>query len=98
LTLRSIKPYGLFIDRWVNLLNKGESEMTGKLIFTTTALALCAHQATANCDTVRMAEPGWTDLALTTGVASVVLEGLGYATESYVLGIPVTCPPRLLHS
>jgi glycine betaine/proline transport system substrate-binding protein len=63
--------------------------MTGKLIFTTTALALCAHQATANCDTVRMAEPGWTDLALTTGVASVVLEGLGYTTESYVLGIPV---------
>ncbi|SFE98519.1 glycine betaine/proline transport system substrate-binding protein [Sulfitobacter brevis] len=63
--------------------------MTGKLIFTTTALVLCAHQATANCDTVRMAEPGWTDLALTTGVASVVLEGLGYTAESDVLGIPV---------
>ncbi len=63
--------------------------MAGKLIFTTTALVLCAHQATANCDTVRMAEPGWTDLAFTTGVASVVLEGLGYAAESDVLGIPV---------
>lgn len=63
--------------------------MARKLIFTTTALVLCAHQAMANCDTVRMAEPGWTDLAFTTGVASVVLEGSGYTTESDVLGIPV---------
>lgn len=52
-------------------------------------LALTAHQAAADCETVRMAEPGWTDLALTTGVASVVLEGLGYTAESDVLGIPV---------
>lgn len=51
--------------------------------------ALTAGQAFADCGTVRMAEPGWTDLALTTGVASVVLEGLGYETESDVLGIPV---------
>ncbi len=63
--------------------------MAGKLICAATALVLSAQQATASCDTVRMAEPGWTDLAFTTGVASVVLEGLGYATESYVLGIPV---------
>ncbi|MES0864510.1 choline ABC transporter substrate-binding protein [Ruegeria sp. SCPT10] len=54
-----------------------------------TVLAVCGHQAAANCDTVRMAEPGWTDLALTTGVASTVLEGLGYTPESDVLGIPV---------
>ena len=45
--------------------------------------------ANANCDIVRMAEPGWTDLALTTGITSVVLEGLGYETKSGVLGIPV---------
>nr|WP_152618482.1 choline ABC transporter substrate-binding protein [Leisingera sp. ANG-Vp] len=52
-------------------------------------LALTAHQVAAGCETVRLAEPGWTDLALTTGVASVVLEGLGYTAESDVLGIPV---------
>lgn len=55
----------------------------------TAALALCAQQAAANCETVRMAEPGWSDLALTTGVASTILEGLGYTAESSVLGIPV---------
>lgn len=53
------------------------------------ALAVSASQAAADCGTVRMAEPGWTDLALTTGVASTILEGLGYEAESDVLGIPV---------
>ena len=50
---------------------------------------IIAGQAAADCGTVRMAEPGWTDLALSTGVASAILEGLGYETESGVLGIPV---------
>ena len=36
-----------------------------------------------------MAEPGWTDIALTTGIARTVLEGLGYSAESDVLGIPI---------
>ncbi len=43
----------------------------------------------ATCHKVRMAEPGWTDLALTTGVASVLLKSLGYAPQSQVLGIEV---------
>ncbi len=60
-----------------------------RLPLTASVIALCAHQAAAGCETVRMAEPGWTDLALTTGVASTVLEGLGYTAESDVLGIPV---------
>lgn len=42
-----------------------------------------------SCATVRMAEPGWSDLAFTTGTASVLLEALGYGAESQVLGIPV---------
>ena len=53
------------------------------------AFSLFSHPVMANCDTVRMAEPGWTDLALTTGIASVVMTGLGYDTDSKVLGIPV---------
>jgi glycine betaine/proline transport system substrate-binding protein len=43
----------------------------------------------ASCKPVRMAEPGWNDLAFTTGVASVILEGLGYAPSSKVLGVDV---------
>ncbi|MBC2835087.1 choline ABC transporter substrate-binding protein [Paragemmobacter straminiformis] len=42
-----------------------------------------------SCATVRLAEPGWNDLALTTGAASVVLEGLGYTVKSDLLGIEV---------
>ena len=33
----------------------------------------------ASCKTVRFAEVGWSDIAATTGMASVVLEGLGPA-------------------
>lgn len=60
------------------------------LLPTVSALALtCALPAYATCSTVRLAEPGWTDLAVTTGVAQVLLEGMGYTTESDILGIPV---------
>ncbi|MCA0920349.1 choline ABC transporter substrate-binding protein [Pseudooceanicola nanhaiensis] len=62
-----------------------------KVLFTAASLTalLSAGAAQAQCDTVRMAEPGWTDLALTTGIASVLLEAMGYETDSKVLGIPV---------
>lgn len=42
-----------------------------------------------SCKPVRMAEPGWNDLAFTTGVASVLLEGLGYEPKSDVLGVEI---------
>jgi glycine betaine/proline transport system substrate-binding protein len=43
----------------------------------------------ASCAKVHMAEPGWNDLAFTTGVASVLLKGLGYTPKSDVLGLEV---------
>ena len=43
----------------------------------------------ASCKTVRLSEPGWNDLAFTTGVASVLLKGLGYTPDSKLLGIEV---------
>ncbi|MDE1173783.1 MAG: choline ABC transporter substrate-binding protein [Parvibaculaceae bacterium] len=49
-----------------------------------------AHAADpASCLPVRMAEPGWNDLALTTGTASVILDALGYKPSSNVLAINV---------
>ncbi len=42
-----------------------------------------------SCRTVRMAEPGWNDLAFTTGVANVILDALGYTPKSDILGINV---------
>lgn len=41
------------------------------------------------CRTVRMAEPGWNDLAFTTGVAQTLLKSLGYEARSDLLGIDI---------
>ncbi|MCM5553727.1 choline ABC transporter substrate-binding protein [Pleomorphomonas sp. NRK KF1] len=57
------------------------------------ALALAGPAFAADgdaCTTVRFADVGWTDIAATTGVASVVLEGLGYQPEVQLLALPVT--------
>lgn len=57
------------------------------------ALALAGPALAADgdaCTTVRFADVGWTDIAATTGVASVVLEGLGYQPEVQLLALPVT--------
>lgn len=57
------------------------------------ALLLSAQAAWSaeadECKTVRMAEPGWNDLAFTTGVANVLFDALGYQPQSSVLGINV---------
>jgi glycine betaine/proline transport system substrate-binding protein len=57
------------------------------------ALGLTAGSALAadpeSCKTVRMAEPGWNDLAFTTGVADVLFDALGYEPKSDILGINV---------
>ena len=45
--------------------------------------------AYADCSLVRLAEPGWTDLALTTAVTQTLLEGMGHETKTDILGIPV---------
>lgn len=60
------------------------------------ALAICATApavAFANdpesCTEVRLAEPGWNDLALTSATAKLVLDALGYKTQSDLLGIEI---------
>ncbi|HWT97042.1 MAG TPA: choline ABC transporter substrate-binding protein [Terriglobales bacterium] len=56
----------------------------------TTGLSVPARAADPTaCAKIHMAEPGWNDLAFTTGVASVLLKGLGYSPKSDVLGLEV---------
>jgi glycine betaine/proline transport system substrate-binding protein len=43
-----------------------------------------------NCKTVRFADVGWTDIQVTTGATSVVLEALGYEPQVSTLSVPVT--------
>ena len=54
-------------------------------------LALPLHAAEdATCKTVRLADVGWSDIAATTGLVSVVLEGMGYKPTVTVASIPIT--------
>lgn len=43
----------------------------------------------AACQTVRMSDPGWTDINATNAVAGVLLKGLGYQQEVKNLSVPV---------
>jgi glycine betaine/proline transport system substrate-binding protein len=58
----------------------------------TAIAALTAQTAMADdasCKTVRFADVGWSDIAATTGMASVVLEGLGYKPTVTIASIPI---------
>jgi glycine betaine/proline transport system substrate-binding protein len=56
-----------------------------------TMLASSAFAGDAeSCKAVRFADVGWTDIQVTTGVTTVVLEALGYAPEVKMLSVPVT--------
>ncbi len=58
------------------------------------ALALTAGgamaDAHADCGIVTFSDVGWTDITATTAATTVVLEALGYETETRVLSVPVT--------
>ena len=64
-----------------------------KLLMSTIALIAATNPVLAGdpeaCRRVRLAEPGWNDLAFTTGVGLTVLKALGYEPESKLLGIDV---------
>ena len=42
------------------------------------------------CETVRLADIGWTDVTATTALLAAVLRELGYRTQTTVLSVPVT--------
>jgi glycine betaine/proline transport system substrate-binding protein len=66
--------------------------MKMKTVGIVAALALAAQTALADdasCKTVRFADVGWSDIAATTGMASVVLEGLGYKPTVTIASIPI---------
>ncbi len=51
---------------------------------------LSAPAFAAGCDQVTFSDVGWTDITATTAVTSLVVEALGYETETKVLSVPVT--------
>ncbi|AHM04614.1 L-proline glycine betaine binding protein ABC transporter protein ProX [Roseibacterium elongatum DSM 19469] len=61
-----------------------------RLTTATAIAALAAAPAMADCDSVTFSDVGWTDITATTAATTVVLEALGYETETLVLSVPVT--------
>ena len=53
------------------------------------SVTLCAAEPDS-CKTVRFSDVGWTDIASTTALTSVVLEGLGYKPKVTILSVPIT--------
>lgn len=58
------------------------------ILLGTVAVPVLAADA-QSCRVIRMAEPGWNDLAFTTGVGLTLMKALGYKPESSLLGIDV---------
>ena len=53
-------------------------------------LAASTAPALADCDTVVFSDVGWSDITATTAATTLVLDALGYETETKVLSVPVT--------
>jgi glycine betaine/proline transport system substrate-binding protein len=68
-----------------------KSRTIAALLALSTCLATPAFASDAeSCKTVRFADVGWTDIQVTTGATSVVLEALGYSPQVSTLSVPVT--------
>ena len=44
----------------------------------------------SNCATVKMADPGWSDIAATNAITGVLLDGMGYKAKVDTLAVPIT--------
>lgn len=63
---------------------------TSLLALATLAIPAAAHATDpASCATVRMADPGWSDISSTNGLAGTVLKALGYRQTVSTLSVPI---------
>ena len=60
------------------------------LLASVATLALAGAAAAEGCDKIVFSDVGWTDITATTAATTLVLEALGYETETKVLSVPVT--------
>ncbi|MGL5011230.1 MAG: choline ABC transporter substrate-binding protein [Paracoccaceae bacterium] len=60
------------------------------LLATVAGLALMGTAYAEGCDKVTFSDVGWTDITATTAATSLIVEALGYETETKVLAVPVT--------
>lgn len=60
------------------------------LLTTAVTFALAGSALAEGCDIRFASYVGWTDITATTAATTLVLEALGYETETKVLSVPVT--------
>lgn len=60
------------------------------LLTTAVTFALSGSAFAAGCDRIVFSDVGWTDITATTAATTLVLEALGYETDTKVLAVPVT--------
>ncbi|WP_426037889.1 choline ABC transporter substrate-binding protein [Cypionkella sp. TWP1-2-1b2] len=60
------------------------------LLASAVTFAFAGSAFAAGCDKVTFSDVGWTDITATTAATSLILEALGYETETKVLSVPVT--------
>lgn len=60
------------------------------LLASAATVALSGAALAEGCDKVVFSDVGWTDITATTAATTLVLEALGYDTETKVLSVPVT--------
>jgi glycine betaine/proline transport system substrate-binding protein len=54
------------------------------------ALSSASAWAEQSCETVKMADPGWSDIAATNAITGFLLEGMGYKPKVDTLAVPIT--------
>jgi glycine betaine/proline transport system substrate-binding protein len=69
---------------------------TSRIVRLLAGISLSAAAATsafaadnASCKTIRLSDPGWTDITATNATASVVLSALGYQPDVKTLSVPI---------
>jgi glycine betaine/proline transport system substrate-binding protein len=60
------------------------------LLGTAVTFVLAGSAFAEGCDKIVFSDVGWTDITATTATTTLVLEALGYETETKVLSVPVT--------
>lgn len=53
------------------------------------SVILPAQAEEAQCASVTLGDPGWSDIAVTNGIARFILDGLGYQVKLQTLGVPI---------
>ena len=71
---------------------KGKFMQRLSTVLTVGLLALGSASAFADqsCETVKMADPGWSDIAATNAITGFLLDGMGYKAKVDTLAVPIT--------